>query len=264
MNDTTKRTPTEKKNSIISAVSTLLLMGLLVLLCAFIGLNPPDPPIPEEGVEVNLGNSDQGLGDVATPTNSENMRNPAMPTPSTGENVATQRNSSAPLNTSKDNTRASDTRVQPKQPTNTDAQPETRTNPNALFPGKKNTSNGGSQGVSNGTGNQGQAGGNPNSNRYDGVPGNGGSGYSLKGRSASALPEPIYTSNKEGKVIVKIWVDRMGNVTKVEAPQKGSTIAKSEFISQAESAARRAKFNADANATELQVGTITYVFRRNN
>ena len=89
-------------------------------------------------------------------------------------------------------------------------------------------------------------------------------GWSLKGRSAMALPTPSSESNKEGKIIVKIWVDRSGKVLKAEAPEKGSTISDVTFVNKAKEAAKKAKFNADYNATETQVGTITYVFRRNN
>ena len=253
----------DKKNSIISGIVTLLVMGLIVLLCAFMGLNPPDPPIPEEGVEVNLGNSDMGLGDVEDPNTTENMRDVPPPTPSQGENIATQKTSSVALNTSRDKTKANDQKVQEQPKTTPEKTEEPKVNSKALFPGKTGQK-GGSQGVSQGTGNQGKEGGDPNSNRYDGQPGNGGSGYSLTGRSARALPTPTYTSQKEGKIIVKIWVDREGVVTKCEAPEQGSTITETGLVAQAKAAAMKAKFSADPNATELQVGRITYVFRRNN
>ena len=252
----------EKKRTLISALCTLLFMGLVVTICAFVALYPPDPPIPEEGVEVNLGNSDYGLGDVDNPDNSENMR-PTPPARSDGEHISTQKAPSVGMKTSPNNTAANNSRNTTPSQTQ-EQQPQPQTNQNALFPGKRNNTNGGSQGVTQGTGNQGKEGGDPNSNRYDGQPGHGGSGYSLNGRKASALPTPSYDKQKEGKIIVKIWVDRNGNVTKVEAPQKGSTITDGAMLRQAEAAARKAKFNANPNAAEQQVGTITYVFRRNN
>ena len=103
--------------------------------------------------------------------------------------------------------------------------------------------------------------GDPNSNRYDGQPGSGGAGFSLAGRSAKALPSPNNTINKEGKVVVKIWVDREGNVSQVSAPEKGSTVTDAPLVNQAKAAARSAKFSAKADAPEVQTGTITYVFR---
>lgn len=261
-NNLDNRDDKQKKRSLISALCTLLFMAMIVVVCAFVALYPPDPPIPEEGVEVNLGNSDYGLGDVDNPDNSENMR-PIPPAHSDGENISTQKAPSVGLKTSPNNTSANQTHNTTPSPTQ-EQTTQPQTNRNALFPGKRNNTSGGSQGVTQGTGNQGKEGGDPNSNRYDGQPGHGGSGYSLNGRKASSLPMPGYDKQKEGKIIVKIWVDRNGNVLKVEAPQKGSTITDGAMVRQAEAAARKAKFNADPSALEQQVGTITYVFRRNN
>lgn len=252
----------ERKQRLIAAATTVVVMAVVVLICSFMALYPPDPPIPEEGVEVNLGDADYGLGNVEEPDNSQNMRPSVPPAHSDGERVATQQTPSVGLKTA-----TSDRKADQRQNTQTHQQeptPQQQTNDKALFPGKRNNSSGGSQGVKEGAGNQGQQGGDPNSKRYDGAPGNGGSGYSLKGRKASSLPEPGYTSQREGKVIVKIWVDRTGKVVKVEAPQKGSSITETGMVNQAKNAAMKARFTASDNAPELQVGTITYVFRRNN
>lgn len=262
--DNNKKTPEERRNSLISAVSTLLFLGLVILICAFVGMKYPDPPIPEEGVEVNLGDSDFGLGDADNPDASENVQAATPPSPSTGENVSTQKAPSAAINTSTDNAKVTHTKVQPQETPKTDAKTESPTNQKALFPGSKKNTDGGSQGVTQGSGNQGKAGGDPNSNRYDGQPGNGGAGYSLNGRKASSLPTPNYNSQKEGKIVVKIYVDRNGQVTKTTAPEKGSTIYDGALVERARNAAMKARFNADPNASETQVGTITYVFRLSN
>ena len=88
-----------------------------------------------------------------------------------------------------------------------------------------------------------------------------GSGFSLTGRSARSLPSPAYQGNREGKIVVKIWVDRIGNVTQVSAPEKGSTITDAELVLTAKEAALKAKFNPKEDAPEMQTGTVTYVFR---
>lgn len=97
-----------------------------------------------------------------------------------------------------------------------------------------------------------------NSNR------NSGAGWSLNGRRAVNVPPPSNKDIKEGKIIVKIWVNQEGNVTKVEAPVKGSTITETAIVNKAKAAAMNAKFNADPNATNSQIGTITYIYRSNN
>lgn len=90
-----------------------------------------------------------------------------------------------------------------------------------------------------------------------------GAGFSLAGRTAQALPSPVSSNDKEGKVVVKIWVDREGNVTQVSAPEKGSTLTDQAYVNQSKTAAMQTKFSANANAPEPQTGTITYVFRNN-
>lgn len=91
----------------------------------------------------------------------------------------------------------------------------------------------------------------------------GGSGSSLAGRSARSLPSPAYRGNREGKIVVKIWVDRIGNVTQVSAPEMGSTMTDAESVRTAKEAALKAKFSAKEDAPEVQTGTVTYVFRSN-
>lgn len=254
----------EKKYRLISGSITAVVMAIIVIICLAFGYNPPDPPIPEEGVEVNLGNSDFGQGDNPIPDASE-AANPAPAASSAQENVSTQTTEeSVSMNTTPTPT-PKVTKPTPNESKPTETKPkEPEVNQKALFPGKKSNTSGGNQGVAGGQGNQGKEGGNPNSNNYNGTPGNGGSGFSLEGRSARALPTPTYDSQKQGKVVVKIWVDREGNVVNAEAPAKGSTITESAIVQKALAAAKVAKFSASSTAAEVQTGTITYVFKRSN
>lgn len=253
----------ENKNKIISGGTTALVLGLILVICLAFGYDPPDPPIPEEGVEVNLGNSDFGSGDSPDPVASEASSAPRPA--SAAEHVITQNHeSTTPMYSSP---KPSTSQTVNETPTTAKPEPpkEPEINKNALFNGSKakKSANGGSQGVTTGSGNQGKAGGDPNSNRYDGQPGKGGAGFSLAGRSAKALPSPSISNNKEGKVVVKIWVDRDGNVTQTSAPEKGSTLTDLAYVNQSKTAAMRAKFSPKADAPEVQTGTITYVFRNN-
>ena len=45
-------------------MATVLFHVILVVLFIFFGFSAPYPPPPEKGIEVNLGYSDQGMGDV--------------------------------------------------------------------------------------------------------------------------------------------------------------------------------------------------------
>ena len=223
----------EEKNKAISGIITALCLALVVVICLAFGYDPPDPPIPEEGVEVNLGNSDFGLGNNPMPDASEASSAP-RPRAAT-ENVSTQRTeSTTPINTSDNPSTAKHDNPTPTT-TKPDPPKEPEINKNALF----------------------------NGNRYDGTPGNGGVGFSLAGRSAKALPSPNTSTQKQGKVVVKIWVDRAGNVTQTSAPEKGSTVTDAALVRQAKAAALKAKFSPKDDAPEVQTGTITYVFRTN-
>ena len=254
----------EQKNKIISAGTTALFLGLILVICLAFGYDPPDPPIPEEGVEVNLGNSDFGFGDNPTP---EPRPASTAPRPAAAtEQISTQKTEATVPMYSSDN--PAKAKTVNETPTTTKPEPpkEPEINPKALFNKNNKASgnkNGGSQGVTSGSGNQGKEGGDPNSNRYDGTPGKGGAGFSLAGRSAKALPSPQGGNNKQGKIVVKIWVDRTGSVTQVSAPEKGSTLTDGALVNQAKAAARKAKFSAKEDAPEVQTGTITYVFQTN-
>ena len=252
----------ENKNKIVSAACTALFLALVMVICMAFGYDPPDPPIPEEGVEVNVGNSDFGSGDNPMPDASQAS---SAPRPSSAtEQISTQSTeSSVPLYSSK---KPSTSQRDNQTPTTQQPEPpkEPEINKNAIASGSmfnKGNKNAGSEGNTTGSGNMGKEGGDPNSNRYDGAPGKGGAGFSLAGRSARALPSPNNSTNKEGKVVVKIWVDREGNVTQVSAPEKGSTVTDAGLVNQATAAAKAAKFSSKPDAPEVQTGTITYVFQ---
>ena len=88
-----------------------------------------------------------------------------------------------------------------------------------------------------------------------------GCAFSLLGRTSVLLPTPEYHSNVQGKIVIKIWVDRNGNVTKAEVIEKDTTINDVELIRVANETALKAVFNADENMPEMQIGTIKYTFK---
>ena len=243
------------KNKIISGIVTALIMAVVVAVLLAFGYDPPNPPIPEEGVEVNLGDSDFGSGIDPQPVS----ETAATQTPSSPAQVATQRAEPAPnigANTNTGNT------VKPatEQPKVENIEPEI--NKNALFTGRRNKQSGnGSQGISQGSGDQGKPSGNTNSNNYTGNGGGNGMDFSLAGRSDVTLPKPQYNSNQQGRVLVRIWVDQQGRVTRAEYEPKGSSTSDGDLVAKAIAAARKARFNADPSAPEEQKGTITYIFK---
>jgi hypothetical protein len=137
---------------------------------------------------------------------------------------------------------------------------EFKVNANALY--NKKTNNGGSQGITGNPGNQGNPNGNPNSNNYNGnsPSGNGRPSVKLAGRQSKSLPLPNYNLKEEGVVVVDIWVDKNGKVTKAIAGSRGTTTTSQALWKLAVDAARRSTFYEKSDAAEEQKGTITYNF----
>lgn len=86
------------------------------------------------------------------------------------------------------------------------------------------------------------------------------SSYRLEDRYVSSkvrLPE--YVGDQEGKIVVNITVDHMGDVTKTSVGE-GSTITDEEVIEACRKAALRTNFNYASGAINDLEGTITYTF----
>lgn len=138
---------------------------------------------------------------------------------------------------------------------------EPKLDPRAAFPGmsKKDTtltaphsaseaSDGFKAGQPKGNTDRGQTEGTPNAH--------------LKGRNViGTLPKPSYSVQNEGTVVVSIWVDQYGNVTKAQAGAEGTTVTDKDLWNAARTAALGAHFNQKADAPALQQGTITYIFK---
>ena len=82
----------------------------------------------------------------------------------------------------------------------------------------------------------------------------------LNGRSAKSLQRPNDDFSEEGIVVVDIWVDKQGKVTRAGVATKGTTVHNNEIRRNTVEAALRSIFADDPNAPEEQHGTITYTF----
>ncbi len=253
----------------LSAILTIVTHALLVLLMLFYIIKTPNPPYRDNGgpgMEVNLGFSENGMGDIQPETynsnpNPYNKEHNAIKNEQANEdNVLTQNSEDAiSIKTNPKN------KNHPVNNNNT-TQPqinEPSVNPLALY--KENP--GGSEGETGKPGDQGNPNGDPNAKNHYGDhgtgdrPGNGGNFYNLGNRKmVGILPKPNYPGNEQGKVVVEIFVDRSGIVTKATSGVKGSTLLSKKYLDAAYNAAFKAKFDPNPDATELQRGTITYNF----
>lgn len=248
-------------------IGTILFHVLILIVLIFMGFTTPLPLPGEEGIILNFGTDDSGSG-LIEPESSENNTNEISnekeqenneTSSSNNENILTQ-NYEESINIKSNNK----TITNNTEETNTEqVEKQQEVNKKALFPGNNNTNNNSnSDGNKTGTGNQGDINGSPDSRNYNGNPGNGHDGisFSLNGRSTKALPKPIYNSQEEGKVVVDVTVDKLGNVLKAIPGVKGTTTADKKLWDAAKKAALEAKFTAKTDAPEEQKGTITYHF----
>ena len=244
----------EKKDKGIAVLGTIVFHALAVLILFLMAFRTPLPLPGEEGVEVDLGMMDQGMGNIqpekpAIPQAAQPQQQPNQ----TKEDIVTQNDEEAPAIEKPKNTK-------PKQEKPVE-EPKPTVNQRALFKGNNNPQEGGSEGITGQPGDQGNPNGLAGIKKYDGQGGKGnGTGYDLGGRGAKSLHRPNDDFSEEGVVVVDIWVDRQGKVTRAEVATKGTTVINSDMRQKAIQAALRSSFAADSNAPEEQHGTITYTF----
>lgn len=251
-------------------IGTILFHAIVIALLLILGLTTPLPLPAEQGVEVNLGYDDQGMGTVQTlepPANAEQTSQSSMHNEE--EDIIQQNTEEAPsIKASKKKAKEI---TSPNKTTKTQADKATKetsptVNPLAIYKGKsKNSSTGQNEGETGKPGDQGNPLGSPDAKNHYGTPGSGGGiSFSLSGRSSTYLPKPPYQSKEQGIVVVAIWVNKNGQVTRSEAGIRGTTTSDPSLWKLAREAALKAKFSANPDAPEEQKGTITYNFIRLN
>ncbi len=239
--------------------------SVLMILFLFVGMEYFDPP-KEDGIAINFGYSDNGSGNTAqaetAPT--ESVSKPVeeiTPDPVIDE-VATQETVDAPS--------ISEKKEEPKKPVEEKKPepPKPSSELNKLL-GDFEKGNAKGEGETKGGGDQGDPNGDPNSKNRTGNGGTGNTGnYRLGNRLAVAKPKPEYNCPDEGRVVVKIYVDRNGRVVGTEAGEKipngpASNTTSECLFKRAEEAARKTTWQGDPNAPDKQVGFIIYNFYKN-
>ncbi len=291
-----QHTKEERDSKIYASLGTILFSGLVLVILFSVVLKVPALGLGDSGIELSLGNSDDGMGGIQPSELGLTGGESSSPPPKvakTQEDVMTQDIEDAPVvaDHSKKTKPSTNPVTPPTEPTAKPPQQQIQlptVNPNALYKGKSKSSSqdqggeGGNEGITGKPGDQGKPYGTTTGKAYEGVPGQGGNGtgsggsggtgsgggtgisYSLGGRGAKSLPKPSYNSNEQGVVVVTIWVNPEGKVTRVESGAKGTTISDISLRRMAETAAKQATFSPNPNAPEEQKGTITYRFLKQN
>ncbi|HAN40012.1 MAG TPA: hypothetical protein DCQ29_14010 [Chitinophagaceae bacterium] len=276
----------EQTKNIKASAYTATVCGTVLAVLLLLSWSVPtiEAPPTDEGVEVNLGFSDEGSGNIAPQV-------PGEPAPEAADNNNLAVNTSAASNSNPSET-ADPTDAEPSptatattpttQPTTTNTvkntNPSTANTPTPTPPkpkaqmGKYSGGNGqggnnadsyngvSNQGIAGGNGDQGKPNGNPNSNNYDGNGGTGGvtirSG--LNGRRFTKNVRFEDEFNENAKVAVDITVNATGTITKAVINPKGTTTANNNIKNIAIKRAYQLKMNA---ADDEGFGTIVFEFK---
>ena len=260
-----------KNDKPIAFLGTVVVHLLVLLVLFLMAFRTPLPLPGEEGVEVDLGMYNQGMGQVQ-PDKPAIPEQAAPPKPhdetntKSKDDIVTQDSEEAPsIKTEQKKDPKEETVTKPKeQPEKQEESPQPTVNERALFKGSNKSQDGGSEGNTGQPGDQGNPNGLAGVKKYDGQGGQGnGPGYDLGGRGAKSLQRPSKDFPEEGHIVVEIWVDREGTVVRTNIA-KGTDIANKEMRNMAQEAAMRSKFAPDPSAAEEQKGTITYTFVQNH
>ena len=258
-------TPSDKKSKRKGIIGTIMFHSLLIVCFIFMGLTYQDPPPAEEGISIDFGFINDGLGEIE-PEDTEELTEIVEEEIieeqiESVEEIVTQSVLKTPTVEKTKEKKKVIEKEDPKQEVIEEKKPEV--NKKALYPGKKeNTKT--SEGNKTGNGNQGIIDGDPNADVYTG----GGSGvdgttYQLGGRDVAFKAKPIYNLQVEGKVVVMITVDQLGNVISAIPGSKGSTTLNKQLLQRAKAAALKTKFDPKQTAPTNQQGKIIYYFQLN-
>ena len=288
-NNDPRRFPSERGKGILG---TTLIHVVLFAFLILVGFSVPKPPELEEGILVNFGTDETGLGMIepSPPT----IQEQTSPPPSDAaikadeEPLLTQNTEEAPEvkkvdpeaekkklekieadrkqreqleveRIRKEQEEIERKRIEAEQKRQSDIMNRTK---NALANSKNAGTSSTGEGITGGPGNKGATTGSVDSKvRGEGSGlGDKGISYDLQGRGFQALPPPKYDYQGEGRVVVEVSVDRLGKVIQAIPGTKGSTTLDEYLLKVAKDAALEARFEVKPDAPNVQKGTITYNF----
>ncbi len=275
----------ETKHERNSAKITVLITVILLLLLFVVGPPYMDPPV-EYGVAVNFGTSNFGSGniqpkepvksepnDVVTPP--EETESVPETAPSTSsevkEEVLTQDNAEdIAIKKQKEAKAKAKAEADAKAKAEAERiakekreQEEKKKKLDALIGGVKSSDGAiGGEGDDTQAGDKGQLDGDPYAPSYFGGPGSGsgGVGYGLNGRGNAIYKTIKQDCNESGMVIVKIIVNRNGDVVEATPGVKGTTNTAPCLLDPARKIALSHKWRADSKAPAKQIGFVKVNF----
>lgn len=277
----------ETKHERNSAKITTLIVLIVFLLLFVVGPDYLDPPT-EYGVAVNFGTTDFGSGSVQptqpvksepkevneVPQEAPTESQPAEAVPNKAEEVLTQESEEAikikKQNEAEAKAKAEAERIErEKREAEEKKRKEEEEKKKKLDElmggiGKSDGETTGSEGNDdNQVGDKGQPDGDPYASSYFGDPGtgSGGVGYGLNGRGVPSKQIYKQDCNESGLVVVKIEVDRNGNVISATPGAKGTTNTHPCLLEPAKKIALSHKWKPDSKAPARQIGFVSVNFK---
>lgn len=275
----------ETKHERDSAKLTALITVIILLLLFVVGAPYMDPP-EEYGVAVNFGTTDFGSGDVQPlkPIKSEplDINRPAEPevTKTQPTKAAETKEEVLTADNAEEIAIKKQKEAEAKQKAIADAKAkaeaeriakekreleEKKKKLDALIGGvsKSEGSATGGEGDDNKAGDKGQLDGDPYAPSYfgSGGAGSGGVGYGLNGRGSASYQTLKQDCNESGMVIVRIVVNRNGNVIEAEPGVRGTTNTAACLLEPAKKIALSHKWRPDSNAPARQIGFVKVNFK---
>lgn len=262
---------TDKKRKRIAAIVTVVFHVVAILLFLYFGLSEPNPPLEEQGASIEFGWDEAASGAAVAdieenqPIQEEVQQEQPIEEvveESPVDEVVTDESSDVAVPDKKD-----EPKPKPKDP-KPDPKPVEKPKPtitdklsNALESLSNPSSGGGSDGDDeDGTGDKGD----PKGTKGNGALGGGSGSWSLDGRSLRpGYGTKIETTTEEGTLVIEIWVDRQGNVTKAKPDLLHDlTNTTSQYLTNlaVKDVINNYKFNSSSEAGFSQHGRILYRF----
>ncbi len=231
--------PENRKNKRTGFIVSLTVhLALLLLFIFLLAWKEPYPPLPEYGIELNLGFDAQGAGDVESEQISEEQNEDPEEEqveeateddtqeemqPEEVEEISEEIESES-FDESESDVSATDASVAEEKVEVQDPEEdkkeeeEKKEEPKVLV---TYSSGGNSEGNTEGSGNMGDPEGNEDSDNYEGnLGGGGGAVLDLSGWKWEKPPKPDDRSDARGRIVFQITVDRSGKVTRIKTLEK--------------------------------------------
>ncbi len=258
----------EKKRKRVALIVTAVFHAVALLLFIFFGLKQPVPLPEDQGASVEFGWEESAGGDAIAQVENTEPVEEINQTPATEEvveevveeEVATDEESDVAVPEEKEQPEPKEEKTEEKPVEEPKPTLDDRLQ-NALNSMNSPSETGGSQGDDQGPGDQG----NPSGTDGKGVLGGGSGSWQLDGRSMMpGYGTKIRDTREEGIVVLNIWVDQSGKVTKVAPNLRESNTTSQYLINLAKKdVLNNFRFNGDPSAAVSQRGKVRYVFKLN-